>query len=181
MSRSLLSRLAPLLLGAVVAPMLAGCGLSVHNLNFRVDSRLEFVSPPSQSLVSEPFTVRWHMSGFRVAAPGTEAPGPGAGYFAVFVDREPIRPNQTMRVIATGDPTCLKRPGCPDTPYLQARQIYTTTAESLTLGPISPITGNLERTQTHMVIVVLMDTSGHRIGESAWELDLRMKNPGAGL
>ena len=157
----------------------AGCGIAhPQDLNFTVDKRLQFQAPPARALVTAPVTVRWTMAGFRTEPAGSGAAGPDAGYFAVFVDRAPIRPGQTMRAVATGDELCLHQPGCPDAAYLAARQIYTTTATSLTLPQIPPLSGNVQRVQYHTVTVVLMDTTGHRIGESAWELDLRMRRSG---
>jgi len=164
---------------AVLILAAAGCGIAhPQDLNFTVDQRLQFQAPPARALVTAPVTVHWTMSGFRVEPAGTAPAGPDAGYFAVFVDRAPIRPGQTMRAVATGDELCLHQRGCPDAGYLAARRIYTTTTTSLTLPQIPPLSGNVERVQYHTVTVVLMDTSGHRIGESAWELDLRMQRPG---
>jgi hypothetical protein len=167
-----------LLAALVLAPLLAGCGMSVRNLNLRVDNRLEFLSPASRAVVANPVKVRWQMSDFEVATRAS-APAPaGGGYFAVFVDQAPIRPGQTMRVVATGDELCLHKAGCPDTGYLAQRQIYTTTADHLTLGEIPSLAGDQDALQLHSVVVVLMGANGHRIGESAWELDLRMRKIG---
>jgi len=118
------------------------------------------------------------MGQFRIEAPGAGKASEGAGYFAVFVDRAPIRPGQTMRAVASRDLLCMHQAGCPDRAYLAARQIYTTTKTELTLGQIPSIPGDSEAVQLHTVTVVLMDTAGHRIGESAWELDLRMRKVG---
>lgn len=157
----------------------AACGIThVQDLNFTVDQRLQFVAPPARSLVTSPLTVSWTITGFGVEAPGSAVPSADAGYFAVFVDQSPIHPGQTMRVVAAKDETCLHQPGCPDAAYLAARRIYTTTATSITLPAIPALAGNSERIQYHSVTVVLMDTSGHRIGESAWELDVRIRRPG---
>ena len=166
-------------LAGVLVLAAAGCGIAhPQDLNFTVDQRLQFQAPPARTLVTAPVTVRWTMTGFRAEVPGSGPASEEAGYFAVFVDRAPIRPGQTMRAVATGDELCLHRPGCPDAAYLAARQIYTTTATSLTLQQIPPLSGDAERVQYHSVTVVLMDTTGHRIGESAWQLDLRMRRPG---
>ncbi|HET6809707.1 MAG TPA: hypothetical protein VFH50_01705 [Acidimicrobiales bacterium] len=168
-----------ILLGGLLVLAAAGCGVAhPQDLNFTVDKRLQFQSPPARALVAAPVTVRWTMAGFRVEPEGSAPSRPDAGYFAVFVDRAPIRPGQTMRAVATGDQVCLHQAGCPDAAYLAARQIYTTTATSLTLQQIPPLSGNVQRVQYHSVTVVLMDTTGHRIGESAWELDLRTRRAG---
>ncbi|HZT64350.1 MAG TPA: hypothetical protein VFA11_01035 [Acidimicrobiales bacterium] len=156
----------------------SACGLThMQDLRFRVDERLHFVAPPDRALVAAPLTVRWTIKQFRVEAPGSAPPTPDAGYFAVFVDRQPVRPDQTMRAVAANDEQCLHQRGCPDPAYLAARQIYTTTDTHLTIPQIPPLAGT-ERVQLHAIVVVLMDTSGHRIGESAWELDLRMQRAG---
>lgn len=166
-------------LAATLVLVASGCGITqMQNLAFRVDNRLVFVSPPDRSLVTNPVTVRWRMSDFRIQAQGSGKASRGGGYFAVFVDQAPIRPGQTMRAVASRDPQCLHQAGCPGAAYLAARQIYTTTDTVLTLGQIPSIAGDSEAVQLHTVTVVLMDTSGHRIGESAWELDLRMRKVG---
>ena len=173
--RSAAARLSALLLA--VAP-LAGCGIThVQDLNFRVDNRLHFVAPKDRSKVRPPLTISWRITGFRIAALGSEPATRNAGYFAVFVDRQPIRPEQTVKAVAT-DPFCKRDPKCPDTSYLNSHGVYLTTATSLRLDQVSTINTNDDKVQRHTFIVVLMDTAGHRIGESAWELDLRIPRPG---
>lgn len=160
---------------AVLAVATSGCGLThLNDLNFRVDDRLHFLTPKSRSLVHAPVTVSWTIRDFTVAAPGSAPPSRHAGYFAVFVDRAPIRPGQTLKAIGSGDLSCERDPKCPDTTYLNDHRVYTTTATQLRLPLISDILGDHESLQMHSVTVVLMDTAGHRIGESAWELDFRM-------
>jgi hypothetical protein len=155
------------------------CGLAhPQELNYRTDKRLDFVAPKARTLVETPIDVRWAIRDFKVQAPGSAPRSHDAGYFAVFVDRAPIKPDETMRVIASKDQPCLHRPGCPDEQYLEDRQIYTTTSSTLTLQQIPPIAGNTERIQVHFITVVLLDTAGHRIGESAWQLDVRMRRVG---
>ena len=168
----------PLLGALVLAPLLAGCGMSVRNLNLRSDDRLHFLAPASRALVANPVTVHWRMTGFQAERPGAAPAGQHTGYFAVFVDQAPIKPGQTMRVVASRDPQCLHQAGCPGPDYLAQRQIYLTSSDQLTLGQIPSLAGDQDAVQLHSVIVVLMDTSGHRIGESAWELDLRMRKIG---
>jgi hypothetical protein len=156
-----------------LAPLLAGCGMSVHNLNLRVDDRLHFLSPPSRALVANPVTVHWRMS---ASSPG-KSPG-GGDYFAIFVDQAPIRPGQTMRAVASRDEQCLHQAACPNRDYLAQRQIYLTSSDQVTLGQIPSLAGDKDAVQLHSVVVVLMGPTGHRMGESAWELDLRMRRIG---
>jgi len=163
------------LIGAV---LLSGCGIThMQELSFRVDNRLHFTTPKARTKLHQPVHLAWTMRDFRVAAPGSEPPSKDAGYFAIFVDRTPIKPGQTMHAIASGDPSC-RAPKCPDRAYLEQHEIYTTTDLSITLPQIPNIVGDKEKVQHHTVTVVLMDTSGHRIGESAWQLDFRIPKVG---
>lgn len=165
-----------LALVATLAASVTGCGLThLSDLNFRVDNRLHFDAPKSRSLVHSPLTVSWTMRDFTIAGPGSAAPSRHAGYFAVFVDRAPIKPGETLKAVGKGDPTCENNPKCPDKTYLNNHRVYTTTQTHLRLPLVTDIAGNHESVQMHAVTVVLLDTSGHRIGESAWELDFRMR------
>jgi hypothetical protein len=160
-----------------VASPLAGCGIThVQDLNFRVDTRLHFDTPKDRSKVHLPLTISWQIKDFRIAAKGSEPPSDGAGYFAVFVDRQPIHPEQTMKAVAD-DRFCRRDPKCPDDAYLHDRQIYTTTSTTLRFDQIANLSSH-DTLQLHTFVVVLMNTAGHRIGESAWELDLRIPKVG---
>lgn len=159
----------------------SGCGLThLQDLNFRVDKRLHFTAPKDRSTQGRPLTVSWTMSDFRIAAKGSQPPSRDTGYFAVFVDKTPIRPGQTMRALVSNDQTCKADPKCPNRDYLEGLGVYETTATTLRLTQISNVIGDKERLQHHHITVVLMDTSGHRIGESAWDLDVRLPRLGLG-
>lgn len=174
--RRLLGRGALVLAGAV---LLSGCGIThMQDLSFRVDKRLHFTTPKDRSKLTQPVRLAWTIDGFRVAAPGSEPPSRDAGYFALFVDRTPIKPGQTMRAVADGDRSCQRNPKCPDAAYLAQKEVYTTTDLSMTLPQIPNLSFVKDKIQHHTVTVVLMDTSGHRIGESAWQLDFRIPKVG---
>jgi hypothetical protein len=164
-------RLAVVAVAAVVG--LSGCGLThLHDLSFRVDKRLDFVSPPSRAKVSQPVTVSWTMKDFQVSRTGPVSRD--VGYFAVFVDNPPIKPDATMKSVAHGDPACQSDPKCPNPAYLRQHLVFTTTKTSIKLPLIPDLANHKEKYQLHRITVVLMDTAGHRIGESAWELDVRI-------
>jgi hypothetical protein len=154
----------------------AGCATSLSGLDFRTDKRLSFTEPHSREQVKLPVHLRWTMKDFTVVAPGAQPPTKAAGYFAVFVDGTPIKPGQSMRAEAHGDPTCENNPKCPGRGYLAERQVYTTDKTSYVLHNVLPLNNNDQRVQLHAAVVVLMDTSGHRIGESSWEIDFRLPN-----
>jgi len=166
---------------AVLAVLpLTGCGLThLQDLNFRVDNRLHFVSPQDRSTVPRSFTVSWTMSDFTIAPPNSAPPTRDAGYFAVFVDRTPIKPGQTMKSVMHDDLACQRNPRCPTTKDLRDLGVYTTTQTSLRVDQVGNVTGDKQRLQHQSVTVVLMDTAGHRIGESAWELDVRVPRVGS--
>ena len=163
---------------AMLAGLLSGCGLThLEDLNFRVDDRLTFTGPKDRALLKQPFTVSWTMRDFRIAAKGSEPPSDDAGYFAVFVDQAPVKPRATLDDVAKGDTYCENDPKCPDQAYLAEHYVYATTHTSIRLRGIPNVSGH-DDVQLHSVTVVLMDTSGHRIGESAWERDVRMRRVG---
>lgn len=162
------------LLVAALAVLTSSCGVS--NLAFFSDHRLRFVSPGPRALVKLPVTIRWKMRDFSVVAPGTPPVSSRSGYFAVFVDRAPVRPGQTVAAVA--DRACRRTPGCVNAGYLADRGVYTTTSDSLTLTEIANL-NTYEKTQTHEATVVVLDSAGRRIGESAWYLDFRVRRLGA--
>lgn len=114
------------------------------------------------------------MTGFAEAPQGAGQPGKDRGYFAIFVDRAPVRPGQTLLVLA--DKSCRTTPGCFNPQYLAERGVYTTTSTSITLQQVASL-NSYQQVQLHEVTVVLMDTSGRRIGESAWYIDFRLPRP----
>jgi hypothetical protein len=162
------------LVAAAAAVLTSACGVS--NLAFLSDNRLHFVSPKSRAMVRLPVTISWRMSDFSVVPPGTLPVSSRAGYFAVFVDRAPIKPGQTVAAVA--DRQCRRTPGCVNAGYLADRGVYTTTSDSLTLTQIANV-NSYQRTQLHEATVVILDSAGKRIGESAWYLDFKMRRLGA--
>lgn len=164
-------RVLPLLLAGGLA---AGCGLQhPGDLNFRIDDRLEFLSPASRETVQQPMTVTWSMRDFTLAPPGSGPASDDTGYFAVFVDRAPVKPGKTLAEVAKDDePNCAVDAECLAA-YLKSARVYTTTQTSIDLPRIPNDPNALEDTELHSITVILMDTEGRRIGESAWELQVR--------
>jgi hypothetical protein len=154
-----------------VAP-LTGCGFS--NLQFRTDHRLDFLSPDDRAKVTQPVTISWRMDDFRIAELGSEPPTRDAGYFAIFVDRSPVKPGKTLRDVVGGDDYCRQNPKCTSRAELRQYRVFTTTDTSFRFPRLPDLLSNDESVQLHTFTVVLMDTAGHRIGESAWRLELRI-------
>ena len=155
------------LLGLCVA--LAGC--VPQGLAFRVDQRLTFTSPEDRSTVTLPVTLDWEIEDFEITEPGGE-PREDAGYFGVFVDTTPMPPGEDLAWIARDDTSCRPDDGCPDEEYLSGRGIYTTTDTELVLEQLPRTTGSDDddRRERHRATIVLLDATGTRIGESAFEI-----------
>ena len=147
--------------------VLTGC--VPQGLAFRVDDRLSFTSPEDRSTVRLPLTLSWTIRDFEVSGPGS-APSEDAGYFAVFVDRAPVPPGESLRWIARKDRSCRAADGCPDEEYLSSRGIYPVTTTKLVLAQLPRTSDREDRKERHRAVVVLLDGDGKRIGESAFEI-----------
>ena len=150
-----------LVLGLTFLP---ACG---RDLAFREDDRVDIVRPGDRADVKLPVKLQWTAK--------LEHPSAGGPYYAVFLDKAPIRPGQSLRAI--GDDTCGKTPGCPDLQYLRDRYVFVTDKTSLTLDAV-PQTSSSERTgakNRHEATIVLIDADGRRIGESAYAVEFAVK------
>jgi hypothetical protein len=148
-----------------VLALLPGCAL--HGLAFDNDHRVKFVSPRNRATVRLPVALRWD------AAHLARTPG-GGPFFAVFVDRAPIKPGQTLA--AVGDENCKRTPGCPDLTYLQDQYVFVTRDTHLTLADVPKASG--QRTgarDAHEATIVLVDARGGRIGENAYTVQFTIK------
>lgn len=160
----------PLVLVAALAllpPATALGGCSVHDVAFRQDDRLSFVTPRDRSEVALPVTIRWRVEDFAVPADGS---------FAVFVDRPPQPPGKPLAWLARNDDACRADDGCPGPAWYADHDVHPTTATSLTLDQLPDRTdGGRER---HEVTVVLLDAAGRRISETGWTLELEVRRRG---
>lgn len=140
---------------------------------FLVDDRLTITSPRDQAEVTVPVTLRWRVEDFEVVEPGTSPAREDAGYFAVFVDRNPMPPGEDLRWLARDDGACDPDDGCPDAAYLAERDVHLTTKTELVLTELEE--GPADRRERHSVTIVLLDASGTRIGESAFYVDFEVR------
>lgn len=159
---------------AVLSASLTGCA-DYSGLQFVNDHRLKFTAPENQELVTTPLRVSWSIDEFTVVNAGRGEPTDDAGYFAVFVDQAPIKPGHTLEDVAGDDEACKRDPKCPDKQYLSDRGVYTTSKTSLALKVITPLSTK-EDIHLHEITIVLLDSSGRRIGESAWYRYFKMEN-----
>lgn len=146
--------------------VLSGC--VPQGLAFKIDDRLSFQSPEDRATVKLPVTLDWDIRDFEITEPGGEV-AEDKGYFAVFIDSSPMPPGKPLSWIARKDNSCRPSDGCPDEEYLLARGIYTTTDTELVLEQL-PRGSDEDRRERHRATIVLLDASGARIGESAFEL-----------
>jgi hypothetical protein len=96
--------------------------------------------------------------------------------FGVFVDRQPMRPGQSLRVF--GDDACKRTRGCPDAHYLAQRRVYVTTEEGLSLDALPSHLDRYSGT-AHEITVVLLDADGRRIGEAAYTVEFFVPHAGS--
>ena len=152
--------------GLAIVCLVAAAGCQVGQLQFKNDDRLSFVAPQARHRVSVPVTISWTMKDFDpVGLDGSRDDGRGA--FAVFVDRAPMPVGKDLRWIGHSDTSCKRDPRCPDAKYLADHGVLVTTDTSVTLD-VLPSAPDGAGDEQHYVNVVLLDGTGHRIGESAW-------------
>src|SRR3954454_21953149 len=168
---------APVLLAVRSVAVVAAClvfmpGCATSHFQFVADHRLHIRAPRQRTTVSLPVTMRWSYEDFRVTGPDA-AHDPGAGYFAVFVDRTPVPAGKDLRWLARDDRACRAADGCPNAEYFTTRWIFTSTQPEMTFNQL-PRPGRHHGPETHTIIVVLLDGSGHRVGESAWYVDFKL-------
>jgi hypothetical protein len=138
-------------------------------LGFFQDNRVHILWPQQAATLSLPVHLHWDVHGFHLTGP-TGSSAPDDGYFAVTVDRNPMPPGQSLRWFASRDPSCHASNGCPNATYLAELGVYTTATTNLTLRALPPLAPNQEP-RWHEVTIVLLDGTGHRIGESAFYVD----------
>lgn len=151
---------------AVALCVLSTAGCQLGELQFKNDHRLTFQEPASRERVTLPVTISWSMRDFSTTGlDGSSDPKQGA--FAVFVDRAPMPVGKDLKWLARSDTGCKRDPRCPDAQYLADRGVHITTEPTLTLD-VLPRAADGVGDEEHYVNVVLLDGTGHRIGESAW-------------
>lgn len=152
---------AVLFVTVVLAGVSSAC--AVGGLAFREDNRVEILTPGDRAEVPLPLEIRWRAD--------LEPRADGGPFFAVFIDREPVRPGQSLRALA--DDSCNRSPGCPDLEYFRDRYVFVTEGTSVTIDAV-PRAGTSQRTgakDRHEATIVLVDAEGRRIGEAAYRVE----------
>lgn len=146
----------------VVLLLASACG--VNGLSFREDDRVKIVTPGTNDRVNLPLEVRWTVRDFD-------------GYFAVFFDRSPMKPNQGLVSLVPEDDACRTAPGCPDRQWLADRGIFVTDTPSLAVETLEDRRRNNRTKDRHEVTIVLLDRNGRRVGESAFVREFIVDRP----
>ena len=155
-----MNRLALVLVIAVI-----GASCSATGIAFRQDKRLTFIAPDEREEVTLPVTIRWKVRDFAV--------GPDAGSFAVFVDRSPQPPRETLEWLARNDESCQVADDCPDEAWFAERNVYRTTETEFTIEQLPVLVEG--RRDIHEVTVVFLDEEGRRVAETAFTRRFEVK------
>ena len=145
----------------------------MSNLQFKNDDRLSFESPKARHRVTAPVTVSWSMKDF-TATGLNGSTDKSEGVYAVFVDRAPMPAGKDLRWLFRSDSGCKHDAHCPTQQQLTDRGVFVTTETSVTID-VLPQVGQGKGDEQHYVNVVLLDGTGHRVGESAWYLPFTSK------
>ena len=167
---ALVPRVRPICLALVALALLALPACGVNGLSFVQDDRVEIIRPDDRAEVDLPLRVAWTVEDFPV--------GPGKGSFGVLVDRAPQRPGETLGWIFRGDVACkgTSAPLCSRPQFLAQRNVFRTTARSVTIEQVARLVGNQAGRQFHEVTVVLLDEAGRRVGEGAWSAQFEVRD-----
>ena len=160
----------------VLAPMLLTSGCVADGLSFRIDKRVKIVEPKSRSTVTLPVTLSWTVRDFQLKT----SPDSSGGSFAVFLDRSPMPPGKQLSWLGRNDSDCTSKPSCPDAAYLAKLGVYTTTTTQLVIKsfPEDTSTSSTDTSQKHDATIVLLDGSGRRIGEIAYNVTFDVSQKG---
>ena len=152
---------------------------AVHGLNFKQDKRLAIISPKDRAKVRLPVTIRWTVHDFTVTGRNGEARN-DAGYFGVYVDREPQPPGETQFSLVKDLPDCRRdRKICDNADYLAQADINSVTTGEFTVAQLpAPPTDAAKRREFHSVTIAFLNGRGERVGESAYRLQFEVDRSG---
>jgi hypothetical protein len=140
---------------ALLAALATSSGCATSGLSFFIDDRVAITSPSESDEVVLPLEIAWQARDVD-------------GYFAVFLDRSPMRPGRDLvSLVASSDP-CRSAEVCPDATWLAEHDVYVTDQTSLTIATLPDRRANNRAADRHTLTIVLLDENGRRMGESAF-------------
>ena len=163
-----MNRLLRLSSAVLISAAATGCA---HAPLWSKNGALKIVAPRELALTGVPVTLRWKTS----ALPGHTT------YFAVFIDRAPVEPGQSLRAVGSSDASCRRTPGCPDATYLRAHDVFLTSANQVTIPYLATLGGIAGRDHppVHRATIILVNAQGERLGEYAYSVEFRVTSVGA--
>jgi len=150
---------APALAGALALCLALFALLQAPGLAFTSDDQLRIVGPEELQQVDGQVVVRWKVSD-DIAKLVSER----RAFFAVFVDRAPIAPWESLASLA--DDGCRRAPDCPNRGWLAERNVHVSLSSAVRL-PVLPARGWGRDGTGHEATVVLVRSDGVRWGEAA--------------
>lgn len=145
---------------AVLVLLALGC-TACSGLEFSQDRRLSFVSPGTDSVNHLPVKLVWTMKNYSTS-------GPGAGEYAVFIDKSPMKVGKSIASLLPANVT-------PTAAVLANINVYVTRNPSVVLMTVPGVSHDSGSRQRHTATVVLLDASGKRRNESSWSRDFDVK------
>lgn len=153
-----------LALGAALVSLVAVSACGTSGLAFKQDKRVDIVAPRDRAKVKLPVEISWTAKNVNEG-------------FAVLVDQAPPRPGRTLGSIFHGTDTCRGKEGralCEQTSFLNQRNVFRTTENRFVVDQVPRLIGNDRKRQFHDVTLILVDSHGRRVGESAWSVQIEV-------
>jgi hypothetical protein len=149
---------------------------TTEGLAFIRDERVRIVRPDYREVLELPATLDWEVTDDALAQRiGDDV------QFGLLMDIDPQPQGESLDYFGRDDPTCRRDPGCPDEQYLRQRGVHVTSETEITFNnlPIAPGV-DLEGGQSdiHFATLILLDSSGARLGESAWQITFEIDREG---
>jgi hypothetical protein len=132
---------------------------------------VSITSPRQDSVIELPVAARWRAAHLETAEPGQVSPG--QVYFAVFVDRPPLGPGQSLLSLVERECAAAGH-GCANRAYFEQRNVYVTGGSSLDISNVPLIATHRKGARLHTLTVVLMNHDNRRVGESQWQRSFRV-------
>ncbi len=151
-------------LAALVAFGATGCA-AFDEMEFFSDKSVRIVEPENLSTVTMPLEVRWEVD---PSAPESD--------YAVFVDRYPMSPGETIRDLVDEEPSCRGNDECLTPDYLSRRFGILLTDDTHVTVDVFPPKAIDDGSDTHYVTLIRVDEEGRRIGETVWYASFRVES-----
>lgn len=150
-------------LGLIAAcAMLPGCA-ALGEMEFVQDDSIRITAPENLSTISLPGTVSWE-----------RAASDEGHTIAVFLDRYPMPPGESLRDLLDEEDACRGNDTCLQPQNLaQIFGIYLSDSDEVTINAL-PLHGPTDGESSHYATLVPLDDEGVRVGESVWYVSFQV-------